>query len=82
MEPAPVNDSLVSTEEVKVTAGTWRNWFSRLVDLLGRTPERSTGTAAPTTTPTKIGNIFVDTANAKVYVATGTASSSDWTVVN
>ena len=40
------------------------------------------GTAAPTTTPTIAGQMFIDTTNDKAYVATGTASSSDWTVVN
>jgi hypothetical protein len=46
------------------------------------TPVISTGTSAPGTTPSKVGDIYVDTANAKVYVATGTSSSSDWTVLN
>jgi len=44
-------------------------------------PLVSTGTAAPTTTPSVVGDIFVDATNNKVYVATGTASSSDWTEV-
>jgi hypothetical protein len=41
-----------------------------------------TGTAAPATTPTAIGEIFVDYTNKKMYVATGTASSADWTILN
>lgn len=40
------------------------------------------GTAAPTSTPTAVGNFFLDTTNKKLYVATGTASSSDWTILN
>jgi len=32
----------------------------------------------PTTTPTMIGAIYVDTTNLKIYVATGTSSSADW----
>lgn len=40
------------------------------------------GTAAPTTTPSKIGNVFINETAKKIYFATGTSSSSDWTVVN
>jgi hypothetical protein len=40
-----------------------------------------TGTATPTTTPTYAGEIFVDTTNARVYISTGTSSSSDWDVI-
>lgn len=42
----------------------------------------STGTSAPTTTPLKIGDEFIDTTNKKIYKATGTSSSSDWTLLN
>lgn len=48
-----------------------------------QTPEyTSTGTAAPATTPLAIGDKFVDSTNKKIYFATGTASSADWTIVN
>lgn len=40
------------------------------------------GTAAPATTPTATGLVFVDTTNKKMYVSTGTASSADWTILN
>lgn len=40
------------------------------------------GTASPTTIPMRVGDIYVDTNNKKIYFATGIASSSDWTVVN
>jgi hypothetical protein len=46
------------------------------------TPEISSGTATPSSTPKKVGDIYVKTDTAKIYVATGTASSSDWTIVN
>lgn len=42
----------------------------------------TSGTAAPTTTPTSVGQQFVDTNNKKIYLATGTSSSSDWTLLN
>ena len=47
-----------------------------------RTPAVSTGTAAPTSTPIQVGDIYVDTTNKKMYIATGTSSSSDWTITN
>jgi len=40
------------------------------------------GTAAPGSTPVYIGQFYVDTSGKKLYVSTGTASSSDWTIVN
>ena len=45
-------------------------------------PRVSTGTAAPTTVPNNIGDIYVDTTNAKVYIAAGTSASSDWKILN
>lgn len=46
------------------------------------TPTISSGTSAPGTTPTKVGDIFVDTNAGKVYISAGTSSSSDWKVLN
>jgi hypothetical protein len=42
----------------------------------------STGTSAPSTTPVRVGNMFVDTTGKKIYVATGIASSADWEILN
>lgn len=42
----------------------------------------STGSSAPSTTPTAVGDIYVNTTDDSVYVATGTSSSSDWTQVD
>lgn len=41
-----------------------------------------TGTAAPAVTPNYNGQLFVDTTGKKLYVATGTSSSADWTILN
>jgi hypothetical protein len=41
-----------------------------------------TGTTAPLTTPQTVGIQFIDTANKKIYVSTGTSSSFDWTILN
>ena len=45
-------------------------------------PNISTGTAVPTTTPSKIGDMFVDTTNKNVYIAVGTTDSGDWEHMN
>lgn len=42
----------------------------------------STGTTSPTTIPTKVGDIFIDTSNINFYRANGTSSSADWVLVN
>lgn len=39
-------------------------------------------TAAPTTTPLATGVFSLDTTNKKLYISTGTSSSSDWTILN
>jgi hypothetical protein len=45
-------------------------------------PTISTGTAAPTSTPAKVGDMYVDTTNHKLYFADGIASSSNWVIAN
>lgn len=42
----------------------------------------SEGTAAPTTTPARVGLIFIDKAAGKVYISKGIASSADWIPLN
>jgi len=45
-------------------------------------PTIETGTAAPSSTPSKVGDMYVDTSNKKLYFAVGTSSSSDWEIAN
>lgn len=47
-----------------------------------KVPLVETGSGAPSSTPGAVGSIYVDTAGDDVYIATGTASSADWTLVN
>lgn len=42
----------------------------------------SSGNAAPLTTPTSVGHVFVDTVGGKVYMAKGVVSSADWVQVS
>ena len=45
-------------------------------------PIISTGTAAPSSTPNKVGDIYIDTSNLKLYFAAGTTDSDDWIIAN
>ena len=45
-------------------------------------PTISSGGAAPVSTPGKVGDIYVDTVNLKLYFAAGIASSADWIAAN
>lgn len=40
------------------------------------------GTDVPASTPVYVGQFYVDTSGKKLYVATGTTNSSDWTILN
>lgn len=79
----PKQFSKVLMEESNNFFHYWYRWFQDLFTFIDtKTPEISTGTSAPTSTPRKVGDMFVDTSANKVYVATGTSSSSDWTILN
>lgn len=39
------------------------------------------GTAAPTTTPAKIGLLYIDTAGPAIYMSTGTSDANDWRLI-
>ena len=38
----------------------------------------SSGAGAPSSTPSNVGDWYIDTTNKKAYVAMGTSSSADW----
>lgn len=42
----------------------------------------STGSVAPSSTPSSVGLIYVDTVTAEIYISTGTSSSADWALTN
>jgi hypothetical protein len=54
----------------------------QLRNSVDRAPMVYTGTAAPTTTPQKIGDVFIDSTNHKVYISDGTTDSTDWVALN
>lgn len=45
-------------------------------------PTISSGAGAPGSTPTKVGDIYIDTTGDDAYIAVGTASSADWEKTN
>jgi hypothetical protein len=45
-------------------------------------PGISSGTTAPSSTPTKIGDIYIDTTAHKLYFADGIINSSNWVIAN
>lgn len=46
------------------------------------TPTISSGAGAPASTPTKVGDVYIDTTGDNAYIAVGTASSADWEISN
>ena len=53
------------------------DWNSMVTDQKTRLV-LSTGIVAPSVAPTKVGNIYIDTVNLKMYIAMGTSAASDW----
>lgn len=58
----------------------WDKRYQTWVDA--DSPNISTGSVAPVSTPSKVGDVYVDLVNKKIYIATGTSSNSDWTIIN
>ena len=68
-----------------MTWGTWKEWtkiWETSPDIDSKQDKATSGSWAPSTTPSYIGQMYVDTTNDNLYVATGTSSSSDWTAVD
>ena len=42
----------------------------------------TSGTVAPVSPPSRVGEMYVRTDTGKVYIATGTAAVGDWTLMN
>ena len=53
------------------------DWNSMVTDLKTRAVVTS-GAAIPTSTPGKVGDLYIDTSALKIYIATGSSSASDW----
>ena len=49
-----------------------------MVVVIKAKTESSSGAGVPTSTPSSIGDIYIDTTNLKIYISTGTTNASDW----
>ena len=56
---------------------TSSDWNAMVTDQETRAVS-SSGAGAPSSTPANLGDIYIDTTNLKIYIATGTSSSADW----
>lgn len=56
--------------------------FQNVCQTIAVQPSITIGTTAPTGSPGKIGNMFINTTSGKVYIATGTANSGSWAIMN
>lgn len=58
----------------------WDGQYQTWVDA--ETANITKGLVPPSTTPFKVGDMYIDMSAKKLYFATGTTSSSDWTIAN
>jgi len=50
-----------------------------VLKAISNSPTISSGAGVPSSTPSKVGDIYIDITAKKTYFATGTTSSADWT---
>jgi hypothetical protein len=60
---------------------TYRD-LQNLSQTIAYAPSIFTGAGAPNFAPQKIGDIYVSTTTAKIYISTAIATSASWAVVN
>jgi len=87
--PTPSDAMLHVHGSLKVSDGTQSSGYVLTSDATGlaswaanAAPAISSGTVSPSSTPGKIGDMYIDTNTKKLYFATGTSSSADWTLAN
>lgn len=66
--------AVVMDEDLFVTGSDYKTHFTA--------PSVSSGLNAPSSTPSRVGNIYVATSTGKGYIAAGTTSSADWKILN
>lgn len=66
------NSSKQALDDFKST-----DWNTHVTDQENRC-FRTSGVGAPTSTPTMVGAVYIDTTNKKFYFAVGMSSSADW----
>ena len=82
--PSQVDDTAyaASWDWVTTTAPSKNAVYDKISSMdttIGWKQDKATsGSTAPSSTPSYIGQVYVDTTNSKMYVAVWTSSSSDW----
>ena len=73
-----------TTEQTHVIGETVRNNVTAetIQEINDSATLISSGTTAPSSTPDKVGDVYLDTTAKKIYFATGTTDENDWTIVN
>ena len=66
------DDTKIPTDDI-----TSADWNAMVIDQKTRQKTVS-GAGVPSSAPGSLGEIYVDTVNLKIYIATGTSSSSDY----
>lgn len=56
--------------------------FQNVYQNINAKPSTTIGAGAPTFAPRNFGDIFISTTTSKIYIATGTANSGSWAVIN
>jgi hypothetical protein len=64
-------------EPVRINVGA-----ETIQEIVDNTAGVTSGSGAPASTPSKIGDLYVDTTNSKLYASKGTSSSADWFLTN
>lgn len=73
-----------TTEQTHVIGETVRMnvLAENIQEISDSMPLISSGTTAPSSTPEKVGDVYLDTTAKKIYFATGTTDENDWTIIN
>ena len=73
-----------TTEQTHVIGETVRNNVTAetIQEINDSATLISSGTTAPSSTPAKVGDVYLDTTAKKIYFATGTTDENDWTIIN
>jgi len=74
-----IADAILNTPAGAISSTTVQTAIN---ELDTEKPTISSGIIAPASTPTKVGDVFIDTSAKKLYFAAGIASSADWIIAN
>lgn len=59
-----------------------KSTYDTAVSNINSAPTIYSGSGAPSSTPLKIGDLYIDITNSKLYFAKGTSSSANWIIAN